>query len=102
MFEAMLKKGVENLEELVDSLMRRMAAAERLMASLSNEQREVLANLMTQALDDAGLDAAMRTWKPGRSPTSPAAPIGWRGPTTLAVPARNASARWPTRSSVPE
>ena len=49
----------ENLEELVDSLMRRMAAAERLMASLSNEQREELANLMTQALDDAGLAMEM-------------------------------------------
>jgi uncharacterized protein with von Willebrand factor type A (vWA) domain len=33
----------ENLEELVDSLVRRMAAAERLMASLSREQREELA-----------------------------------------------------------
>ena len=49
----------ENLEELVDSLMRRMAAAERLLASLSNEQREELANLMTQALDDAGLAMEM-------------------------------------------
>ena len=49
----------ENLEELVDSLMRRMAAAERLMASLSTEQREELANLMTQALDDAGLAMEM-------------------------------------------
>ncbi len=49
----------ENLEELVDSLVRRMAAAERLMASLSREQREELAGLMTQALDDAGLAVEM-------------------------------------------
>src|ERR1700759_4438331 len=49
----------ENLEELVDSLMRRMAAAERLLSSLSNEQREELANLMAQALDDAGLAMEM-------------------------------------------
>ena len=49
----------ENLEELVDSLIRRMAAAERLMASLSQEQREELANLMAQALDDAGLAVEM-------------------------------------------
>jgi len=49
----------ENLEELVDSLIRRMAAAERLLASLSQEQREELANLMAQALDDAGLAVEM-------------------------------------------
>ena len=49
----------ENLEELVDSLVRRMAAADRLMASLSREQREELAGLMSQALDDAGLAVEM-------------------------------------------
>jgi uncharacterized protein with von Willebrand factor type A (vWA) domain len=49
----------ENLEELVDSLVRRMAAADRLMASLSREQREELAGLMAQALDDAGLAVEM-------------------------------------------
>jgi uncharacterized protein with von Willebrand factor type A (vWA) domain len=48
-----------NLEELVDSLVRRMMAAERLLASLSDEQREELAGLMAQALDDAGLAAEM-------------------------------------------
>jgi uncharacterized protein with von Willebrand factor type A (vWA) domain len=48
-----------NLEELVDSLVNRMAAAERLLRSLSPEQREELANLMSQALDDAGLAAEM-------------------------------------------
>src|ERR1700743_2095617 len=45
----------ENLEQLVDSLVRRMAAAERLLSSLSNEQREELANLMAQAMEGAGL-----------------------------------------------
>jgi uncharacterized protein with von Willebrand factor type A (vWA) domain len=49
----------ENLDELVDSLMRRMAAADRLLSSLSNEQREELAGLMAQALDDAGLAVEM-------------------------------------------
>ncbi len=49
----------ENLEELVDSLVRRMAAADRLLSSLSREQREELANLMAQALDDAGLAVEM-------------------------------------------
>jgi uncharacterized protein with von Willebrand factor type A (vWA) domain len=49
----------QNLEELVDSLIRRMAAADRLLASLSSEQREELAGLMAQALDDAGLAVEM-------------------------------------------
>jgi uncharacterized protein with von Willebrand factor type A (vWA) domain len=48
-----------NLEELVDSLIRRMAAADRLLSSLSSEQREELAGLMAQALDDAGLAVEM-------------------------------------------
>jgi uncharacterized protein with von Willebrand factor type A (vWA) domain len=48
-----------NLEELVDSLVSRMAAAERLLRSLSPEQREELAGLMASALDDAGLAAEM-------------------------------------------
>jgi uncharacterized protein with von Willebrand factor type A (vWA) domain len=49
----------QNLEELVDSLVRRMAAAERLLNSLSDSQREELAALMSQALEDAGLAAEM-------------------------------------------
>jgi len=49
----------QNLEELVDSLISRMAAAERLLRSLSDEQREELAELMAQALDDAGLASEM-------------------------------------------
>jgi len=48
-----------NLEELVDSLVRRMMAAERLLNSLSDEQREELANLMAQAMEDAGLAAEL-------------------------------------------
>jgi len=48
-----------NLEELVDSLISRMAAAERLLRSLSDEQREELAQLMANALEDAGLAAEM-------------------------------------------
>jgi uncharacterized protein with von Willebrand factor type A (vWA) domain len=49
----------QNLEELIDSLISRMAAAERLLRSLSPEQREELAGLMASALDDAGLAAEM-------------------------------------------
>jgi uncharacterized protein with von Willebrand factor type A (vWA) domain len=48
-----------NLEELVDSLARRMAAAQRLMGALSEEQRAELAGLMEEALSDAGLAAEM-------------------------------------------
>ena len=48
-----------NLEELVDALARRMAAADRLLSSLTPEQREELAGLMQQAMQDAGLAAEM-------------------------------------------
>jgi len=49
----------QNLEELVDSLVSRMAAAERLLRSLSEEQRQELAGLMSDALGDAGLESEM-------------------------------------------
>jgi uncharacterized protein with von Willebrand factor type A (vWA) domain len=55
----MFPDNPENLEELVDSLVRRMQAAERLLNSLSDEQREELANLMAQAMEDAGLAAEL-------------------------------------------
>jgi uncharacterized protein with von Willebrand factor type A (vWA) domain len=48
-----------NLEELVDALVRRAMAAQRLMGSLSPEQRDQLAGLMEQTLSDAGLAAEM-------------------------------------------
>ncbi|HWA65204.1 MAG TPA: hypothetical protein VG899_02395 [Mycobacteriales bacterium] len=48
-----------NLEELVDSLARRAAAAQRLTNSLSAEQQAELAGLMQQALQDAGLAEQM-------------------------------------------
>ncbi|MGH3392210.1 MAG: hypothetical protein ACRDOO_25325, partial [Actinomadura sp.] len=47
------------LEELVDSLARRAAAMERLLASLTPEQRAELAGLMAQTLEDAGLALEM-------------------------------------------
>jgi uncharacterized protein with von Willebrand factor type A (vWA) domain len=49
----------QNLEELVDSLVRRMAAAQRLLSSLTDAQRDELAALMAQTLEDAGLAAEM-------------------------------------------
>ncbi len=48
-----------DLEELVDSLVRRMSAAQRLLNSLTDEQRNELAGLMSQTLEDAGLAAEM-------------------------------------------
>ncbi|PRY01877.1 hypothetical protein [Allonocardiopsis opalescens] len=45
----------ENLEELVDSLARRAAAAGRMLASLTPDQRAELEALMNDAMDRAGL-----------------------------------------------
>lgn len=49
----------ENVDELIDSLARRAAAAERLMASLTPRQREELQGLMAQAMGDGGLAGKM-------------------------------------------
>src|SRR5712692_317416 len=49
----------QNLDELVDSLVRRMAAAQRLLNSLSDEQRDELAGLIAQTMEDAGLAREM-------------------------------------------
>jgi uncharacterized protein with von Willebrand factor type A (vWA) domain len=50
----------QNLEELVDSLARRAAAAERMMQSLSPEQRAELSALMQTALEDMDLAREMQ------------------------------------------
>jgi uncharacterized protein with von Willebrand factor type A (vWA) domain len=50
----------ENLEQLVDSLARRAAAAERMMQSLSAEQRSELSALMQTALEDMDLAREMQ------------------------------------------
>src|SRR5437763_5188620 len=67
----------QNLDELVDSLARRAAAAQRLMNSLSAEQQAQLAELMMQAMQDAGLagevarlSGQLRARRPG---------VGWSG-----------------------
>jgi uncharacterized protein with von Willebrand factor type A (vWA) domain len=48
-----------DLDELVDSLVRRMSAAQRLLDSLTDSQRDELSGLMAQTLEDAGLAAEM-------------------------------------------
>jgi uncharacterized protein with von Willebrand factor type A (vWA) domain len=45
----------ESLDELIDALARRAAAAARLMAGLSAQQRQELAELMAAAVEDLGL-----------------------------------------------
>src|SRR3954449_13543882 len=49
----------ENVDELIDALARRQAAAERLMASLTPEQRAQLGQLMSDALGDPDLASQM-------------------------------------------
>ncbi|MBQ0892532.1 VWA domain-containing protein [Micromonospora sp. U56] len=60
----------KDVDELVDVLARRSAAGERLMRSLSDQQREELAGLMRQSLGDrlagelAALDGHLRALRP--------------------------------------
>ncbi|XRQ11734.1 vWA domain-containing protein [Actinomadura welshii] len=68
----------QNLEELVDSLARRAAAMDRLLASLSPEQRAELAGLMEQAMQDAGL--AMEMTRLGDALRSRRPDLGWGRP----------------------
>ena len=49
----------QDVDELIDTLARRQAAADRMMASLRPEQREQLAQLMSEALADPDLASAM-------------------------------------------
>ena len=49
----------QDLEELVDELARRAAAQQRMLESLTPEQREELGGLMAQAMQDAGLAEQM-------------------------------------------
>jgi len=65
-----------NLAELVDSLARRAAAAERLMNSLTPEQRAELGSLMEQALNDAGLANEMARLQRGLHSARPDLPWG--------------------------
>ncbi len=87
----------QNLEELIDSLVRRMSAAQRLLNSLTEEQRGELAGLMAQTIEDAGLAqemarlaAALRERRPdadweglgGRERMSGSEPLGLGDATT--------------------
>jgi uncharacterized protein with von Willebrand factor type A (vWA) domain len=68
----------KDVDELIDALARRQAAAQRMMASLSPEQREQLAQLLSEALSDPDLASEMaqladnlRALRPGLDQRSP-------------------------------
>jgi len=68
----------KDVDELIDALARRQAAAARMMASLSPEQREQLAQLMSEALSDPDLASQMaqlsdnlRALRPGMDQRGP-------------------------------
>jgi uncharacterized protein with von Willebrand factor type A (vWA) domain len=66
-----------DLNELIDSLARRAAAAERLMNSLTPEQQTELGALMEQAMSDAGLADQMGRLQ--RSLRAARPDLGWGG-----------------------
>jgi uncharacterized protein with von Willebrand factor type A (vWA) domain len=66
-----------NLDELIDSLARRAAAAQRLLDSLTPEQRGELEALMQQALGDSGLAEQMARLQQGLRSARP--DLQWGG-----------------------
>ncbi|GAA3126171.1 VWA domain-containing protein [Planomonospora alba] len=77
----MFPESPRNLEELVDTLARRAAATARLLASLTPAQREELANLVNQTLEDAGLAEQMR--RLGESLRARRPDLAWNTPERL-------------------
>ena len=91
----------EDVDELIDALARRQAAAERMMASLTPEQREELAQLMSDALADADLASEMaqlsdnlRALRPGHGPAQP--PVGMQPGGRVRSATATRSRRWPS------
>ncbi|MCZ2836462.1 VWA domain-containing protein [Modestobacter sp. VKM Ac-2985] len=70
----------QSVEELIDSLARRAAAQERMMAGLSPEQRAELQDLMGQAMGDLGLQSEMAHLSDALQQARPDLPWGQRGP----------------------
>ena len=66
-----------DLAELVDTLARRAAAQQRLLDSLSDEQRQELADLMTGAMSDAGLAGELERLQQGLRAARP--DLRWGG-----------------------
>jgi uncharacterized protein with von Willebrand factor type A (vWA) domain len=69
----------QTVEELIDSLARRAAAQERMMAGLSPEQRAELSDLMAQAMADMGLASEMAHLQDALRQARPDLPWGQRG-----------------------
>jgi uncharacterized protein with von Willebrand factor type A (vWA) domain len=69
----------QTVEELIDSLARRAAAQERMMAGLSPEQRAELADLMAQTMQDMGLASEMAHLQDALRQARPDLPWGQRG-----------------------
>jgi uncharacterized protein with von Willebrand factor type A (vWA) domain len=70
-----------NLDELIDSLARRAAAAQQLMDSLTPEQRDELGSLMMNALGQAGLADEMARLQAGLRSARP--DLRWGGRTRM-------------------
>lgn len=68
----------QSLDELVDELARRAAAAARLLDSLTSQQREELANLMATAMADMGLASEMAQLSDALHAKRPDLPWGGR------------------------
>jgi uncharacterized protein with von Willebrand factor type A (vWA) domain len=69
----------QSIEELIDSLARRAAAQERMMAGLSAEQRAELSDLMAQTMSDMGLASEMAHLSDALRQARPDLPWGQRG-----------------------
>jgi uncharacterized protein with von Willebrand factor type A (vWA) domain len=79
-FGDMFPDSPADLEELVDALVRRMSAAQRLLDSLTDAQRDELSGLMAQALEDAGLGAEMARLGDALRARRPDMDQGWPQP----------------------
>src|SRR3954463_10168529 len=69
----------ESVEELIDSLARRAAAQERMLAGMSADQRAELQDLMAQAMGDLGLASEMAHLSDALRQARPDLPWGQRG-----------------------
>jgi uncharacterized protein with von Willebrand factor type A (vWA) domain len=69
----------QSVQELIDSLARRAAAQERMMAGLSPEQRGELSELMAQTMQDMGLASEMAHLQDALRQARPDLPWGQRG-----------------------
>ncbi|WP_184968112.1 hypothetical protein [Nonomuraea endophytica] len=77
----MFPEKPRTLEELVDILARRAAATQRMLASMTPRQREELAGLINQTLEQAGLGEQMRRLGDALSSRRP--DLAWNTPERL-------------------